>query len=185
MKIAFIIYDGMTLLDFSGMYDPLTRLKTMGFMDLSYDVCAWTPAVRSFEGLELKPDKVQNSLAEYNYICIPGGNGISALIRDAQFLAWIRSAPATSCIAAVCGGALLLGAAGLLEGRRATTHPAMMEALKRFTDHISMERVVEDGNIVTARGVTSAIDLGLYLCGKIAGADAQDKICTQMDFAGR
>ena len=79
----------------------------------------------------------------------------------------------------------MLGAAGLLEGRRATTHPAMMEALKRFTDHISMERVVEDGNIVTARGVTSAIDLGLYLCGKIAGADAQDKICTQMDFAGR
>jgi transcriptional regulator GlxA family with amidase domain len=186
MKIAFVIYDGMTLLDFSGMYDPLTRLKTMGFADdFSYDVCAWTKTVRTFEGLDIKPEKTKNNLTGYDFICIPGGNGIAQLIRDAQFLEWISSAAKTSTLAAVCGGSLLLGAAGLLKGRRATTHPAMIEMLKKYTDNVSSDRIVEDGNIITARGVTTAIDLGLYLCVKIAGADVQAKIRAQMDLPGQ
>lgn len=183
MKIAFIVYDDMTLLDFSGMYDPITRLKTMGFIsDLSWNVCAWTETVHSYEGLEIKPDLVQPDLGGYDYVCIPGGNGIAGLIRDAQFMGWLRGA--SGCIAAVCGGSLLLGAAGFLRDKKATTHPALMEILKKFTGNVPSDRVVEDGNIITARGVTAAIDLGLYICGKIAGADVQAKIQTQMDYTG-
>ena len=98
MKLAFIVYDGMTPLDFAGMYDPLTRIKTMGFSEaLEYDVCAHTGTVRSFEGLKVQPDRVG-------------------------------------------GGTPVLGAAGFLKGKRATTHPALMEYLKRFTHGDAKDR---------------------------------------------
>lgn len=183
MHIAFIIYNGMTLLDFSGIYDPVTRLKSMGFLeDLTFDVCAFSDTVISFEGLVIKPDKVRNDLKEYDLVAIPGGNSIGELIRDSAFLAWIRDVSQEAVMAAVCGGSLLLGAAGFLKNKKATTHPGLMEFLKRFTDHVSSGRVVEDGNMITARGVTAAIDLGLYLCEKIAGPDIRKKIQIQMDY---
>jgi len=81
MKIAFVIYNGMTLLDFAGVYDPVTRLKTMGFLDnLQWDVCARTEKERSTEGAVLIPDRVENNLAEYDYVIIPGGDGIRVLM---------------------------------------------------------------------------------------------------------
>lgn len=183
MKIAFIIYDGMTMLDFAGAYDPITRLKTMGFLyDLQYDVCAIKETVKTFEGLEVKPDKVDKPLTCYDYIFIPGGNGIAELMKDKAFLDWLSNISSETTMTAVCGGALLLGALGLLKDKEATTHPALMQFLKKFTDKVSDARVVDSGNIITARGVTSAIDLGLYLCEKIAGAEASQKIQIQMDY---
>ena len=184
MKFAFIAYDGMTLLDFAGAYDPVTRLATMGFLpDLVYDVCSTNPAAVSFEGLQVlcsQPD----SLVEYDYIFIPGGNGVGRLIGDPSFLRWIKSVRSDAVMTAVCGGSLVLGAAGFLQGKRAATHPALTAYLAKFTPQVSGERVVEDGRVITARGVTSAIDLGLYLCEKIAGREAREKIQAQMDYAG-
>lgn len=183
MKIAFIIYDGMTMLDFAGAYDPITRLKTMGFLpDLEYDVCATKESVKTFEGLEIKPDKVGEPLTGYDYIFIPGGNSIAELMKDKSFLAWLGNVSPETTMTAVCGGALLLGALGLLKDKEATTHPALMQFLKKFTDKVSKARVVDTGNIITARGVTSSIDLGLYLCEKIAGPEARHKIQIQMDY---
>jgi transcriptional regulator GlxA family with amidase domain len=121
-------------------------------------------------------------LTRYDYIFIPGGNGIAALLGDAAFLAWIRSVSPTSVKTAVCGGVLALGAAGFLKGRKATTHPNHFEFLKKFTDNVSDERVVDDGDVITAGGVTSAIDLGLYVCERIAGKQARERIQTQMDY---
>ncbi|MDD1687600.1 DJ-1/PfpI family protein [Methanoregula sp.] len=184
MKIAFVIYDNLTLLDFAGVYDPLTRLKTMGFMDdLAYDVCARTERVRSSEGVELIADLVGNDLSSYDYVIIPGGDGIKGLMKDTEFLHWISAAYGKSTVAAVCGGSLLLGAAGLLRGKRATTHPNLTGVLKHFAGEVSTDRIVDEGNIITAGGVTSAIDLGLYLCEKIAGKDAREKIQVQMDYS--
>lgn len=183
MRFAFIVYDGMTLLDFAGMYDPVTRLKTMGFVaDLQYDVCALGETVRSFEGLEVKPDRTGGSLDGYDYVFIPGGNGVSRLIKDPVFLAWMRSVSKTAVLTAVCGGALALGAAGFLKGKKATTHPGLMQYLGAYGGTVTGDRIVEDGNCVTARGVTSAIDLGLYMCQKIAGTEAREKIQEQMDY---
>lgn len=183
MKIAFIIYDGMTLLDFTGAYDPITRLKTMGFInDFEYHVCAAKDKIKSFEGVEIIPDKVNNNLSVYDYIYIPGGNGLIDLIRDISFLTWIRNVSSDVIMISVCGGSILLGAAGFLKDKKATTHPSLMMFLKKFTENTSESRIVEDGNIITARGVTSAIDLGLYLCEKIAGAETREKIQKQMDY---
>lgn len=183
MNIAFIIYDGMTLLDFSGIYDPVTRLKTMAFQkDLSFDVCSFSDTVASFEGLRIIPDKIRNDLKEYDLLAIPGGNGIGELIRDVAFLTWLRDVSPGAVLAAVCGGSLLLGAAGFLNGKKASTHPSLTGYLQRFTDRVSDDRVVEDGNVITARGVTAAIDLGLYLCEKIAGPENRKQIQLQMDY---
>lgn len=183
MKIAFVVYDNLTLLDFAGMYDPLTRLKSMGFMpDMKYDICARTDRVRSAEGAVLVPDKVINDLACYDLVLIPGGDGVKDLMKDRVFLAWISVASERTTVAAVCGGSLLLGAAGMLRTKRATTHPALKTALAHVASEVSDDRIVDQGTIITAGGVTAAIDLGLYLCGKIAGADAQEKIRAQMDY---
>lgn len=183
MEIAFIIYDGLTLLDFAGVYDPLTRLKTMGFLqDLSYDVCARKDRIRSSEGVELIPDRVSNDLSGYDYVIVPGGDGIKDLMKDTEFLHWIAGASNTTVVAAVCGGSLLLGAAGMLRTKKATTHPQLMGFLGHFAREVSHERIVDEGSVITAGGVTSSIDLGLYLCEKIAGPDVREKIQQQMDY---
>jgi cyclohexyl-isocyanide hydratase len=183
MKIAFVIYDGLTLLDFAGVYDPLTRLKRMNFLDnLQWDVCAPKEKVRSTEGAVLVPDRVNNCLAEYDYVVIPGGDGIQGLMQDRAFLHWIAVASDTTTVAAVCGGSLLLGAAGMLRTKRATTHPNLTGFLQHFAREVLPDRIVDEGTVITAGGVTSSIDLGLYLCEKIAGKDAREKIRNQMDY---
>lgn len=82
----------------------------------------------------------------------------------------------------MCGGSIILGLAGLIKDKKATTHPLLMENLKKFTAKATDKRIVEDGNIITARGVTSSIDLGLFLCEKIAGKEIRIKIQKQMDY---
>ena len=183
MKFAFIVYDGLTLLDFAGVYDPVTRLKTMGFMEtFEYSVCAMKPTVRTIEGLQISVEQVEGRLGGYDYIFIPGGNGVSALLGDMAFMRWIKSAASHTVMTAVCGGTLVLGAAGYLKEKRATTHPSLMQYLARFTERSCEDRIVDEGSVITARGVTSAIDLGLYLCEKIAGKEVRKKIQTQMDY---
>ncbi|MFA6328356.1 MAG: DJ-1/PfpI family protein [Candidatus Micrarchaeia archaeon] len=183
MKIAFVIYDGMTTLDFAGAFDPITRLKTMGFVpDLEWDVCAFSEKVKSWEGLEILPSRVKNNLSGYDYVIVPGGNSIGTLVKDAKFILWLKNTDKDAKIAAVCGGSILLGVAGGLDGKKATTHPALIDYLRKFAKEVSNERIVDDGNVITARGVTSSIDLGLYICEKIAGEDIRKTIQKQMDY---
>ena len=183
MKIAFIIYDEMTTLDFVGAYDPLTRLKTMGFINnLEYDVCSNKNKVTAAEGLEITADKILNNLSQYTFIVVPGGEGVKYITQDKEFIEWIKTAQNKSTITSVCGGSIILGVAGLIKDKKATTHPMRMENLKKFTSNATNKRIVEDGNIITARGVTSSIDLGLFLCEKIAGKEIRIKIQKQMDY---
>jgi len=183
MKIAFVVYDGLTLLDFAGAFDPVTRLKTMGFVnDLEYDICARKEKVRSFEGIDLIANRISPDLSTYDYVFVPGGNGIQSLISDADFLRWIAVPPGRTIIAAVCGGSLLVGATGRLRDKRATTHPAFAGILARFAREVSDDRIVDDGDIITAGGVTAAIDLGLYVCQRIAGSEVRSAVQNQMDY---
>lgn len=183
MKFAFIVYDGITLLDFSGVYDPITRIKTMDFdRTFEYDVCSNKSPIKTFEGLEIKPTKINAPLDEYDYVFLPGGNGIAELLKNQLFLSWIRNVSPNTIMTSVCGGSIILGAAGFLKNKEATTNPALMQYLKKFTEKVSDSRIVDDGNIITAGGVTSSIDLGLYLCEKIAGSEARMKIQKQMDY---
>ena len=183
MKIAFIIFNGLTTLDFIGIYDPLTRLKTMGFIpDLDWDVCAYTDIVKDDRGLILVPTAIQEPLQSYDALVAPGGYGTRTLIHDQNFVAWIKTAEPCRLKVSVCTGALLLGAAGFLKGRRATTHPGAFEELKPFCQEVLKNRLVDEGDIITAGGVSAGIDAGLYVVEKLAGAEARLKIAKQMDY---
>jgi cyclohexyl-isocyanide hydratase len=183
MKIAFVVYDGMTLLDFAGAFDPVSRLHFMGFVsDLSCTLCAWTETVRSSEGAVLAQCSTPASLKEFDYVIVPGGDGVQGLMKDPVFLHWIAEVTETTTLVGICGGSLLLGAAGLLRTKKATTHPALMPVLAHFAREVSKDRIVDEGRIITAGGVTAAIDLGLYLCEKIAGPDVRENIQLQMEY---
>lgn len=184
MKIAFVIFDVLTVLDFIGVYDAVTRLKTMRFMeDVHWDICAYTETVSDKCGVVLTPNKVRESLGDYDLVIVPGGYGTKQLVNDAGFLEWLKTSANCPLKASVCTGSILLGAAGFLEGKRATTHPSSFAELEKYCTVVD-DRVVDEGDVITARGVSSSIDLGLYLCEKFAGREVMEKIRKQMDYRG-
>jgi len=184
MKAAFVVFDQMTVLDFVGVYDAFSRLKTMGFVhDFQWDVCALTPTVTDGCGVVLQPTQVRPDLSAYDHLIVAGGPGTRQLMQDAAFIGWLRGFDyARGVAASVCSGALLLGAAGVLRDRRATTHRGVFELLRPLCREVVDARVVDEGNILTARGVSSGIDLGLHLCARYAGAEVAAKIAAQMDY---
>lgn len=183
MKTAFVIFDRMTALDFIGVYDPLTRLKSMRLIsNFEWDVCAVAAEVADDKGMSFTPSVVAEPLNKYDLIVVPGGFGTRTLQHDKAFVDWLRTSERVKLKASVCTGSLLLGAAGFLKGRRATTHPSAFEELKPYCAQVVDERVVDEGEIVTARGVTSAIDLGLYLAERLASAEARRRVAKQMDY---
>jgi transcriptional regulator GlxA family with amidase domain len=183
MKTAFVIFDGMTIMDFIGIYDPLRRLRTMNIVpDFEWTVCAIHAEVADENGLRVKPDAVGQPLSDYDLLVVPGGMGTRQLQHDSKFMAWLKTAETVPIKASVCTGALLLGAAGWLKGKRANTHPNAREDLKPYCARVVTDRVVDEGHILTAGGVTSGIDLGLHLVERFAGADARARVAKQMDY---
>ncbi len=183
MKIAFVIYNGMTALDFIGAYDSIVRLKTMGFIpELEWDICALTEEIHDHTQLCLKPTRVGGTLEGYDIVIVPGGFSASKLVDDVEFVNWLKTAASCKIKASVCSGSLLLGAAGFLKGKKATSHRSAFKQLAQYCSQVVDQKVVEDGDVITARGVTSSIDLGLYLCEKLSGTEAKEKIRKQIDF---
>jgi transcriptional regulator GlxA family with amidase domain len=186
MKAAFIVFDGMTALDFFGFYDPLTRLKSMA-IDPAFEwrLCARSPQVADDRGARILADAVGEDLGGFDLVFVPGGFGTRALQRERAFVEWIATAAPARLKVSVCTGALLLGAAGFLRGRRATTHPNAYGELAPYCAKVLDERVVDEGDVITARGVASSIDLGLHVVERMAGAEARTRVAKQMDYPYR
>jgi len=185
MKIAFIIFNGVTWLDMIGCYEPITKLKSNNFLpDLSWDICSFTEANKDLFGLEIKPWKIKNSLADYDAIIVPGGIGTRQLQRDKDFITWLQTATNVPYKISVCTGSLLLSAAGFLTNKSATTNYQEYEALKPYCKQVLDKRIVDDENTITAGAVTASIDLGLYLCEKWAGKQAANVIRKKIDYHG-
>ncbi|HLO80008.1 MAG TPA: DJ-1/PfpI family protein [Chitinophagaceae bacterium] len=185
MKIAYIIFNKITWLDLIGIYDPLSRLQSMGYLpQLSWDLCSYTDTISDNFGLKIIPDKIQNTLAAYDAIVVPGGHGTRHLQYDKDFIDWIRTAEQARYKISICTGSLLLGAAGFLTHKKATTNYNEYENLKPYCREVSEERIVEDGDVITAGAVSASLDLGLYLCQKWAGEDARNEIRKKMDYRG-
>ncbi len=183
MKIAFIVFDGITWLDMIGVYDPLTRLRSLGYLpDLSWDICSYKQEVSDNFGLKMSTTRIKPNLGEYDAIIVPGGLGARRLQFDEEFLDWIRTSLKVKYKVSVCSGALIFGAAGYLRNKRATAHFLELNALKPYCKHVVDERIVEDGTVITAGGVSSSIDLGLYLCEKWAGKEVAEKIRERIDY---
>ena len=185
MKLAYIIFDGITWLDFIGIYDPISRLKSMQFItDLSWEVCALRGSAKDNFGLEIVPTKIGESLAAYDAVIVPGGHGTRLLQFDNEFLAWIKTTERIKYKMSICTGSLILGAAGFLKGKSATTHFSEYETLQLYCKTVLKQRIVEDGDVITAGAVSSSIDLGLFLCEKWAGKEAALEIRKRMDYHG-
>ena len=167
MQIAIVLYDRFTALDAVGPYETLGRLPEAD----TVFVAERTGPVRSDTGrLALTADKSLAEVPHPDIVVVPGGPGQSAQMDNQVLLDWLRAADATSLwTTSVCTGSLLLAAAGLLEGRRATSHWLALDQLERFGAEPTGERVVFDGRYVTSAGVSSGIDMGLTLLGRIAG----------------
>jgi len=176
MRIAFVIYEGMTALDFIGVYDPLTRLIT-----IEWDICALSKEVHDSTGLRFTPTKISPDLGKYDILFVPGGYGSRKMIKNREFINWLKTGKNCKLKVSVCTGSLLLGAAGFLKGKRATTHRNAFEELSKFCSVVD-KRIVDEGDVITAMGVTASIDLGLYLCEKLAGRKAMEIIREQMDY---
>jgi putative intracellular protease/amidase len=183
MKIAYIIFDGVTWLDFIGVYDAASRLKSMNFVkDLSWDICSLKGTASDNFGLTMVAGKVGEPLNSYDAIVIPGGHGTRTLINDEVFLNWIRTARDVKHKISVCTGSLILGAAGFLKTKKATTNFLEYETLRPYCAEVLKVRLVEDGDVITAGAVSSSLDLGLYLCEKWAGIEAREVIQRRMDY---
>ena len=167
MDIAIVLYDRLTALDAIGPYEVLSRLPQARVTFLA----AQAGPVRTDNGmLTLLAERALSELAHPDIVLVPGGPGEVAQRAGAQTLAWLREAHAHSTwTASVCTGSLILAAAGLLAGRRATTHWLAYEELRRLGAEPVAERVVFDGDIVTAAGVSAGIDMALALAARIAG----------------
>lgn len=173
----------MTALDFVGVYDPLTRLKSMDYMPgLRWDICSLRPKVSDDRGLQFTPDNVGQPLTNYDLVVVPGGFGSRKLQHNSEFINWLKSAGSAKKLASVCTGALLLGAAGFLSGKLAATHPTAREELKPYCKKVSSQRICDSGDVITAGGVTAAIDLGLYLVESMKGENVKSQISEQMDY---
>lgn len=180
MNVAFCVYDGMTVLDFVGAYDPITRLTRMDFMPLEWDVCARSDGVAA-NRLALGVDRITPDLGSYDLVFLPGGYATRDLQHDRDFLEWLETAAGCDYLTSVCTGSLLLGAAGFLEGKRATTHPNAVDDLAEYATVVD-DRVVEDGDVITGRGVSSSIDLGLYVVEALSDSETRAAIAEQMDY---
>ncbi len=183
MKIAYILFDGITTLDFIGIYDPISRLQSLGFLpDLTWDICAMSDSIKDSFGLEIKADKVQETLEKYDMIIVPGGYGTEGLQEDEVFKSWLKTAENVPYKVSICTGSLLLGAVGFLQNKKATTHFDNYKNLEKYCNSVVQERIVEDGQLITAGAVASSLDLGLFLCEKLAGSIAKNKIQQSMDY---
>jgi putative intracellular protease/amidase len=180
MRIAIPIYDRFTALDAVGPYEVLSRLPgaTVHFI-------AAEPGLKQTETkmLSLAADLSLDDLPDPEIIMVPGGYGTRALLEDEHMVGWLRRAHETSeWTTSVCTGSLLLAAAGILDGLEATTHWLEYDLLERLGARPTARRVVEQGKVITAAGVSSGIDMALVLAAHVAGDDVARAIQLGIEY---
>ncbi|KWC43229.1 DJ-1/PfpI family protein [Burkholderia ubonensis] len=180
LHIGFLVFPGVQQLDLTGPHDVLASLPDTA----AHLVWKTREPVASSSGLALTPGHTFADCPPLDVICIPGGTGITDLLSDRETIDFVRERSAAArYVTSVCTGALLLGAAGLLRGRRATTHWAFHALLEPLGAVPVRERVVRDGNLFTGGGVTAGIDFALTIAAELAGDDEAQAIQLELEYA--
>lgn len=175
-----LLFPNLTQLDLTGPYEVFR--KTPGVRTLL--IAASLDPVRAETGLGLLPDTTMADCPQLDVICVPGGPGVGALMEDAATLAFLRrQAPGARYVTSVCTGALVLAAAGLLRGKRATTHWSVHDLLAPLGAIPTQGRVVRDGNILTGGGVTAGIDFALTLVAELCGEAVAQGVQLAIEYA--
>jgi len=190
-NVGFVIFPGITQLDFTGPFEVLSRLSTPAsiavpskFSHSRTHVTAKTMLpVASDRGLAIMPTVTFQSCPPLDLICVPGGAGVAATLADAETIDFIRDQGLRAkYVTSVCMGAFLLGAAGLLNGRRAATHWAYVDLLPLVGAVHEKGRIVRDGNIFTSGGVSAGIDFAFSIVAEIAGPDVAQAIQLGIEY---
>lgn len=183
MKMAYILFDKMTTLDFVGFYEAVSWLSILKAKEgVTWDICSNKEEITDDRGMTIKIKHVNPDLSGYDLIFLPGGMPTRELQYDTEFVSWIQSARDVQYKVSVCTGALLLGAAGFLNGKMATTNPSAYELLTPYCSQVIKARIVRDGDTFTGGGVSASIDLGLYLVESLTNADMTKKVQKLMDY---
>ena len=180
LQIGSLLFEGVDQIDLTGPFEVLSRLP-----NATYRIFGKTlEPVRDARGLRLTPDALLEEAPQLDVLHVPGGYGQEALMDNEEILSWVRNqARRARCVFSVCTGALICGAAGLLKGRRATTHWTALHLLPYFGATPVNERVVRDGNIVFAAGVTAGIDGALRVAADLRGDQVAQIIQLYMVYA--
>jgi transcriptional regulator GlxA family with amidase domain len=194
-NVGILLFDGVEVLDFAGPFEVFSRVRlTPGVesrrSDESAPFAVYTVArtrapVRATGGLEVIPHHAFADAPRIDVLVVPGGFGTRALLEDREVLGWIREAAARSrLVTSVCTGALLYAKAGLLDGRRATTHWGALDLLGSLGSEIDVrreERVVDDG-VITSAGVASGMDMSFLVVEKLFGRAVADETARYIEY---
>jgi cyclohexyl-isocyanide hydratase len=180
IQIGFPLFAAVTQLDFTGPWEVLTRLPGARCHLLAPDL----DPVTSASGLAVLPTATYATCPQLDVVCVPGGPGHLRAMEDSPLLGFLRAqAPGCRYVTAVCTGSLVLAAAGLLRGYRATTHWMSLERLATFGAIPTRGRVVIDRNRITGGGVTAGIDFALTIAAAIAGEALARELTLQIEYA--
>jgi cyclohexyl-isocyanide hydratase len=180
MIIGMLIFPDLTHLDFAGPHEVLTRMPQSEVKVIARSL----QPVRAQSGMSVVPDTTMAATPQVDLIFVPGGPGVGAQMENAETLEFLRrQAEHAKYVTSVCTGALVLGAAGLLKGYRATTHWASLDLLPVFGATPVAERVVIDRNRITGGGVTAGIDFGLTVAGEVFGARIAKTIQLGLEYS--
>ena len=179
LEIGFLLFPNLTQLDLTGPYEVFGRLPG-GRVHLAWKTLE--PVIGD-TGMAIMPNTTLDECPQLDVICVPGGPGVNPLLNDDAVLGFLsRQASQAQFITSVCTGALVLGAAGLLEGYKAATHWASMHFLKEFGAIATHARVVADRNRITGGGVSAGIDFGLVVAARLADENVAQRIQLYLEY---
>jgi cyclohexyl-isocyanide hydratase len=179
VEIGFLVFPGVTQLDLTGPQEVLSRIRGA----ITHLIWKTLDPLRSSSGLWLTPTSTYDGSPRLDVLCVPGGPGIDALLTDRQTLRFVRqSARHARYVTSVCTGSLLLAAAGLLNGRRASSHWNALELLTQFGATPEGARIVEDGKFITAGGVTAGIDFAFWLVERTEGRQYAQEVQLELQY---
>jgi cyclohexyl-isocyanide hydratase len=180
IRFGLLTFPGVQQLDLTGPYEIFASTEGAEVHLIWKDTA---PIVASTK-LLLQPTTTFEDCPQLDVICIPGGGGVNALLEDAAVLSFIQAQAAQArFVTSVCTGSLVLGAAGLLKGRKATTHWNAHDFLAHFGAIPTKGRIVQDGNLITAGGVTAGIDFGLAVVAALRGQEEAEMIQLSLEYA--
>ncbi len=178
-QIGLLLFPNVTQLDLTGPYEVFTKFPD----SKTHLVWKDREPVTAGGGIQIVPTTTFGECPPLDLICVPGGSGVNALLNDGRVLDFVkRQAKGARYVTSVCSGALVLGAAGLLQGKRATTHWMSREMLPAFGATPVAERVVIDGNVIHGVGVTAGIDFALVVAAQAFGEDVAKSIQLNIEY---
>lgn len=186
LVVGFALFPGAEEMDVVGPFEALALARDYGERDLRLLTIAESAEPVSLRGgLRVVPDRTFEDVSELDVIVVPGGPGTRDEAAYTEPVAWLDGRVAAPLTTSVCTGSFLLGRAGILDGRAATTHHSRFNEFREEFPTVDLrvdERVVEDGSVITAGGVTSGIDLGLHLIDRFFGSELRDRVAEVMEY---